>query len=515
MYRLIMTLMVTVLLSSCMNSPREVTIVPNVKVEQTSSNYNTHDAEVEQTFSDYNTHDTEVEQTSSNYNTRDAEVVFGDEQTYPRIALIIGNNNYQKNKRLTNAVPDARAMRDFLKKRDFKVVYTENADLATMREKVDEFMSSLGKKSVTVIYYSGHASQDKSRLYNGELTNYLIPIDDKRLVTITDYDRKTISLNYILSKVDELNHGLNIAILDACRTSIGKGNQPVQNIGATGIYLIYATASGITASDSGLFRKSFIRNAKKPLKLIDVMEAVKLEVYNKEAQSPSILNDKRGTFFFTNPHELKPSFQVVDRIRPPKIVTPILNSISTPKMLQISRGSFAIVTNKDGKQLIKQIDVDYDFEIGEYEVTIGEYKRCIKDARCKQPIWLEKGNKYNIHTGNNMEYKKKCLKDDCPIIGVNWYNAKGYIQWLNQKTGKKYRLPTETEFKYLTKLGIEQVGIKKVNKKGSEWCENWTDSKEGGFKVIYDDSLILRGQLGATLTTRDSGIGFRLQRTLP
>ena len=31
---------------------------------------------------------------SSNYATRDVEVVFGDEQTYPRIALVIGNNNY-------------------------------------------------------------------------------------------------------------------------------------------------------------------------------------------------------------------------------------------------------------------------------------------------------------------------------------------------------------------------------------------------------------------------------------
>ena len=180
-----MTLMVSVLLSSCMNSPT-------------------------------------TRGGSSNYATRDAEVVFGDEQTYPRIALVIGNNNYQRNKKLTNAVPDARAIRDFLIKRDFRVVYAEDANRDTMQSKINEFMGGLGKKSLSVIYYAGHATQDKSRK-TGEITNYLVPIDDNSLTSVTDYDRDAISMNYILNKTDELNHGLNIAMLDACRTPIGRG----------------------------------------------------------------------------------------------------------------------------------------------------------------------------------------------------------------------------------------------------------------------------------------------------
>jgi uncharacterized lipoprotein YajG len=55
MYRKIMVIMAMLLLTSCMNSPTTITRGGS----------------------------------SSGYATRDAEVVFGDEQTYPRIALVI------------------------------------------------------------------------------------------------------------------------------------------------------------------------------------------------------------------------------------------------------------------------------------------------------------------------------------------------------------------------------------------------------------------------------------------
>ncbi len=264
MYRKIMVIMAMLLLTSCMNSPTTITRGGS----------------------------------SSGYATRDAEVVFGDEQTYPRIALVMGNNNYQKNRRLTNAVPDARAMRDFFQNRGFQVVYAENADKDTMNSKINEFMGGLGKKSVSVIYYSGHASQDKSRK-TGVTTNYLLPINDRSLTSVTDYDRDAISLNYILNKADELNHGLNIAMLDACRTPIGRGGN-IQNIGAEGVYLVYSTASGVTASDSGAFRRSFLKYAKKPLKLTDIFGGVKLDL-RKEGQRPSVQNDKVGIFYFSKP----------------------------------------------------------------------------------------------------------------------------------------------------------------------------------------------------------------------
>ncbi len=252
----------------------------------------------------------------SNYATRDVEVVYNDTvKSFPRVALVIGNNDYQKNPRLTNAVPDARAVSDFFTNRGFRVIYAENANRETMSRKINEFISSLDRKSVSVIYYAGHASQDKSRK-TGDITNYLVPVNDSTLIRVTDYDRDAISFNDILSTVDEINHGLNIAMLDACRTPIGRGGS-IQNISAEGIYLVYSTASKETASDSGDFRKSFLKYAQSSMKLNDIFLAVKRNLI-KEGQKPIINDETNGeVFYFTKPtptYTPTPTPQVIERI---------------------------------------------------------------------------------------------------------------------------------------------------------------------------------------------------------
>ncbi len=35
-----------------------------------------------------------------------------------------------------------------------------------------------------------------------------------------------------------------------------------------------------------------------------------------------------------------------------------------------------------------------------------------------------------------------------PVINISWLAAQEYIKWLNAKTGRKYRLPTEAEWEF-------------------------------------------------------------------
>lgn len=67
-----------------------------------------------------------------------------------------------------------------------------------------------------------------------------------------------------------------------------------------------------------------------------------------------------------------------------------------------------------------------NYEIGKYEVTQGQWT-AIMDR--------------------NPSHFKTC-GDACPVDGVSWNDAQEFIQKLNARTGKQYRLPTEAEWEF-------------------------------------------------------------------
>ena len=223
-------------------------------------------------------------------------------QDFKRVALVIGNDSYEVSP-LSNAVYDASAMKTFLEAEGFKVIYANNANEQTMKSKVAEFLALLNSKSVGFVYYSGHGIQEYSQ-NERRTVNYLIPTNNAQFKSLTDLDYHALSLNYILDSLSEKKNGLNIVLLDACRTPFKAFSKSPQ-VGlapsnAQGVYIAYATASGDKALDNSLFRKSFIKYAKESLRLVDIFEKVKMDVYSQTHQVPFISNGKIGSFYFRN-----------------------------------------------------------------------------------------------------------------------------------------------------------------------------------------------------------------------
>lgn len=129
-----------------------------------------------------------------------------------------------------------------------------------------------------------------------------------------------------------------------------------------------------------------------------------------------------------------------------------------PEMVLVDGGTFKMGNTSDAayadEQPVHKVTLDSYF-IGKYEVTVYQYQIfCTATGRNFPSEPSE--DWYFEH-----EYTPKwSWKKDHPITNVSWFDAVEYCEWLSEKTGDKYRLPTEAEWEYAAKGGKKSKGYK-------------------------------------------------------
>ena len=76
-----------------------------------------------------------------------------------RVALVIGNSNYQHAVKLPNPVNDGKLIGDTLRKAGFTVLEGTDLDKVGMGRLLDQFTEAAYDADLAVIYYAGHGLQ--------------------------------------------------------------------------------------------------------------------------------------------------------------------------------------------------------------------------------------------------------------------------------------------------------------------------------------------------------------------
>ena len=131
-----------------------------------------------------------------------------------RLALVIGNANYQSAARLKNPLNDAKAVAAKLAELNFVVRTELDVDGERFQRIVGEFcgevarVNSQGKSGVALLYFAGHGVQVRG-------DNYLLPVDGD-IKSEVDLKLRTVHLNVIMEAMGT-NAATSVVFLDCCR----------------------------------------------------------------------------------------------------------------------------------------------------------------------------------------------------------------------------------------------------------------------------------------------------------
>jgi formylglycine-generating enzyme required for sulfatase activity len=109
-----------------------------------------------------------------------------------------------------------------------------------------------------------------------------------------------------------------------------------------------------------------------------------------------------------------------------------------PLMVVVPSGSFNMgsETGDPEETPVHRVTIARPFAVGRFEVTFAQWDACVAAQGCKRKP-ADRG------WGRGTR----------PVIHVSWHDAKEYVAWLSARTGKGYRLLSESEWEYAARGG--------------------------------------------------------------
>lgn len=475
-----------------------------------------------------------------------------------RIALVIGNADYQYVAHLNNPEQDAKLLAGRLQSLGFELVDGKiwlDLDKPKMDEAVEHFGRQLAQNpgAIGLFYYAGHAMQ-----VDGE--NYLIPVSANPNKP-SDLPRQTLTAAGVLQEMRDAGVALNLLILDACRNNpfagrglreVGGGLAEIKKV-PKGTLIVYATQPGNVAQDgppggNSPFAQALAAAIAQPgLEVRRSLDQTGLAVMQAtgDSQQPWVSTSPlEGEFCFAgcatktaaadscqgeqafwddvnkqNPAELQayleqfpgcthaklaqtriaalqnPPAPPVQAAKPiAPAPAPKADCPECPDMVWVEGGTFMMGSDTGDKD-----------EEPRHAVTVSGFY--LGKYEVTQQQW-------QAVMGNNPSHFTQC-GGQCPVENVSYKDVQEYIRRLNAKTGQHYRLPTEAESEYACRSGGKEqtyCGGEDVDRLGWYWENAGKTTHPVGSKAanglgLYDMSGNVREWTCSEYTEQGYGSG--------
>ena len=487
----------------------------------------------------------------------------------PKEALLIANGKYSHFAGLANPGPDAAKLSAALEQLGFRVRVVRDGNREQMLDAISEFERGLRNTgAIAFFHYGGHGVQVDGK-------NYLLPADadipDERRVAT-----RAVALDEVMTAMDAAATRASIIVIDACRDNplpAGSGRNLARGLSVVGMkpknsMVIYAAEAGSKALD-GLFTPILASSLQQKGRSINqIMMSVRSEVYAKSSgqQTPGEYNQLFEELFLGElaGDDLAPEKVFATKSAPTPFAAPTPASGVKDDMVLVEGGTLPDASELAGKSV-------KSFYIGRTEVTWLEWQ--------KAQAWAIK-NGYSDLAGAGSGKSERH-----PVSNVNWYDC---VKWCNARSemvglepvyqiwgevyrsgeygdgeshlvtqnlsANGYRLPTEAEWEWAARGGVESrgykysgsdyldavawhggnsgliakpVGGKAPNELGLndmsgsllEWCVDLkhglsSNIIRGGSYANSEQYLIPSRRDTSTPTNRTWGLGFRLARSL-
>jgi formylglycine-generating enzyme required for sulfatase activity len=414
------------------------------------------------------------------------------QQRAARVALVIGNAAYPGTTTpLSSTIADARALAEELHRSGFDVDLKLNLGKSDMQSAIDAFAGKVNSGMSALFYFGGFGVQVDRQ-------SYLIPVNADPW-TAADVRRDGIGVDKVVADIHRKSAGVKIVIIDAARRNSFEGRfrssaEGLASINAPANTLaMYSAVPGTTdrSGANSVFASELIKEIRAAnaagvpnVTAEDAFNHLKVGVYrasNKE-QIPWVASSLVEEFYF-NP-------QVAAVARPPPKVTTAPTTETTPResvplsyqgeialsekdhfrectacpeMVVVPAGEYLMGSSEDEPERSSNEDPQHrvkiarSFAVGKLKVTRAEFEIFVNETsysggdRC-----------FTIEDGKTEERDERSFRNPGfaqdgkhPVVCINWDDANAYVAWLSKKTGKLYRLLSESEWEYVARAGTK------------------------------------------------------------